>query len=337
MRRALAGQLRQDVDRVGVHVLHAGDREVAVAVRHELGVFVRPQALLAGGRDRDRRGRRALDGGKVAFRRRERCGVVGGFAVRDDDDEVLLAAVHDRADVGLDGAAVVGKRARGERTAGEGRASRGEIDRAAGIGLVLAVPGARAASGEIVVDLVHRERIGRVVALVAVVVERLDHVDHLALVGGGHLPDSVAQIAAVGTVVRASRFDEQPHADVEVVGQVGDDGRQRRLHAAVLRVERRRPAGGLAPVRGVVHEDQHVRPGRGECRVGEEDVGVVVDRVEHGPRGARGQGERGGEKRGQQSAFHDRLLCRAATGSRRRASGSWRPGRCGRSHPSPRP
>ena len=131
---------------------------------------------------------------------------------------------------------------------------------------------------------VHGERIGCVVAFVARLVEAVHHVGESALVRGGHLADAETDIRAIDVVVGIARFDKHRHADVVSIIQTADHGLQCRL----FNVERG------APVGRVVHEDENVRAFGREGGIGQENVGVVVDRIEHRESGLRHGKQRGG-------------------------------------------
>src|SRR6185503_10705446 len=131
-------------------VLHAGEALVAIRVRHELGEFVGPDALLVVRRDGDGAGRRAGDAGQLVLHRGQVARLVVRGAVGDDDDEVLLAGIGDRADISLRRAAVGRQRAGRDRAVGVRDPAGGKIDRAARIRLGLAVARIRGDAGEIV-------------------------------------------------------------------------------------------------------------------------------------------------------------------------------------------
>ena len=288
MRGPLAATAGQHVEGVRVDVLHAVEGGVAVRVRHEFRVLVRPEALLAVRVDGERVGRVLADQGRqLSLRDAQRARVVARRAIGDEDDEVSLAAVDDWADVSS-------ARGRGKRVAGE--VCRGRVvGRVSGVvAFHLAVAGIRRDAGEIAVHLAHRQRIGGVIALVAQLVEAADKAGKRRLVGRGHLADAEADISAVDVVVAAAGLDEHGDADVEAVRQLAEYGEQARLFS----IE------GLVPVRRVVDEDEHVRPLGVERRVGEEDVGVVVDRVEHRPAGLRHEQQRRGGDGTQEGRNH---------------------------------
>src|SRR5581483_12306125 len=96
---------RPDVDRIGDDRLYAGKGLVTVVDRHPLRPLVRPVALLRAAvrrdvaqRDLARRGA-AVGGRQSSERSAQVTGVVLRLAVAQIDDEVLLAAADDGADV----------------------------------------------------------------------------------------------------------------------------------------------------------------------------------------------------------------------------------------------
>ena len=230
-----------------------------------------------------------------------------------------------------------------QRTAGEREPPLPrDVDVSAGIGFHFAIAGIGLVPLEVLVDLVHRQVPLRVVRLVAIAVERADQLHETAEVGGGiarrarHLPDAVTDVRAAGVVVaRAALRAEKGKADVEVGvddRRVVGDGDDRLLDAAPFRRPRIRQVRGLAPVGAVVDHQQHVGPHLRERRVGEEDVGIVVHRVEHRPGELRQGAERRGEEETEASGDRHELspfcfcLNSHLRGMSRRAAGSSRPG-----------
>src|SRR3990172_1698052 len=102
--------------------------------------------------------------------------------------------------------------------------------------------------------------------------ETINDVGEYRLVVPGHLADAEAHIAAIHDVVITTGFREQHQAQVELVGQVlyhADQG-------AFLVIKRRIPVGGI------VHVEEDIGALRFDVRVDQEDVRVVVYRVEDG-------------------------------------------------------
>jgi hypothetical protein len=249
-----------DRDREHRRRLPIGKHRIDVVVGHEPRVFVRPVGLLPRGRQSYGIGPQAATEASEQGFSRVVLSVVAR-AVADEDDEVLLAAVADRAHV---------RRAR-RRTA-EGRV----------IALDLSGAGKRRLAAEVQICLMHRARVLCVASLVSGgsgFCETADEIRQCALVSRGsvgHLTNVIARISAANVRVAAAGLGEHHESDIELVAQSGDH----RGQGLLLQLVRGLTGHCLGPVRRVIPDDQHVGSLCRDGGVRQEDVGIVVHLTE---------------------------------------------------------